>query len=59
VVLDPTDGFPFLGDIAPGKTVRSFENNMYKAPVAKHKPKYTGTHSNVIDHKMEFFRVFD
>eukprot|EP01102_Stenamoeba_stenopodia_P010960 TRINITY_DN3347_c0_g1_i2.p1 TRINITY_DN3347_c0_g1~~TRINITY_DN3347_c0_g1_i2.p1 ORF type:complete len:1297 (-),score=390.85 TRINITY_DN3347_c0_g1_i2:240-4130(-) len=41
VTLEPTDESPFLGDIAPGTTVRSFENNMFRAPTTRHAPQST------------------
>lgn len=28
---------PFLGNLAPGQCVQTFENNMYRAPIYKHK----------------------
>ena len=37
IVLKQTEESPFLGDVIPGKTVRSLENNMFRVPISKHK----------------------
>eukprot|EP00730_Choanoeca_flexa_P005980 TRINITY_DN12063_c0_g1_i2.p1 TRINITY_DN12063_c0_g1~~TRINITY_DN12063_c0_g1_i2.p1 ORF type:complete len:1031 (+),score=278.66 TRINITY_DN12063_c0_g1_i2:380-3472(+) len=41
VILTQREASPFLGDIARGKTFMSFENNLYRAPVFRHKPEIT------------------
>jgi hypothetical protein len=39
--LEPDDPSPFLGNIPPGTTVSSIENNLYKAPIFRHTPRET------------------
>eukprot|EP01114_Cavostelium_apophysatum_P018966 TRINITY_DN5978_c0_g1_i3.p1 TRINITY_DN5978_c0_g1~~TRINITY_DN5978_c0_g1_i3.p1 ORF type:complete len:1459 (-),score=471.48 TRINITY_DN5978_c0_g1_i3:34-4410(-) len=37
VPLDPNDESPFLGDITPGNMVQAIDNNLFRAPIFKHK----------------------
>uniref|UniRef100_A0A0K0EDD0 Bromo domain-containing protein n=1 Tax=Strongyloides stercoralis TaxID=6248 RepID=A0A0K0EDD0_STRER len=39
--LTYTHSSPFLGNIPPGTTIQSLENNMYSAPIFQHKPKFS------------------
>jgi transcription initiation factor TFIID subunit 1 len=41
IYLEPEDPSPFLGNIPPGVTVSSIENNLYKAPMFRHTPRET------------------
>ena len=36
ILLEPSDESPFIADIPLGKTVRSFDNNLFRAPVVRH-----------------------
>ena len=36
VTLERNDDSPFLGEVAPGQTVRSFDNNLFRVPLAQH-----------------------
>lgn len=38
VTLEANDESPFFGDVLPGKVVRSFDNKLFRVPVAKHQP---------------------
>ncbi|KAI9143607.1 hypothetical protein BKA69DRAFT_1060407 [Paraphysoderma sedebokerense] len=42
-VLTPTDASPFLGfgDVAPGQTIQTLYNNLFRAPIFQHEAKTT------------------
>eukprot|EP01128_Nolandella_sp_AFSM9_P001841 TRINITY_DN12247_c0_g1_i1.p1 TRINITY_DN12247_c0_g1~~TRINITY_DN12247_c0_g1_i1.p1 ORF type:complete len:1348 (+),score=385.31 TRINITY_DN12247_c0_g1_i1:40-4083(+) len=41
VCLNETDRSPFITDIPQGHPISSFENNLYKVPIFRHKPRAT------------------
>ena len=41
VTLEKNEDSPFLGEISPGQTVHSFDNNLFRVPLAQHKSSST------------------